>query len=357
MASSEAGQYQSFIERFTFRDDGALTIPKTSDGLSLGRETCYKLCVDVVIESVTKPQYRNLRTTPYHGFYGYATLVKRDCLDEKIELEFGRNRIFEQRISEAFTAWNNLSFYLNTEKRFLEVLANSLRLGEPPESLINICDIEAFPFNFSETDLREVYVKCEPSTQFFIELSWVSPKAFTDNCGVSHEGKSNEPDDPKKDDGLPANGSQPKKNSASNPWNNNKPANGIPPDSPYFNDKIGSVDDVNPDNFLNDPNLPIIYWMKSVSRIKRSTHEGGCSVTKVGTAHLQLLNGDITFEQRPKASFPPTPTGCGDTTSRLQQIRLSGGEWFDWDFADSDSPLILTKESGTVLPPDSVEFE
>jgi len=252
MASSDAGKYTYNIERLTFRNKASIKLPKTGGANILNRETCYKIAVDIVIESITKPDFRNFKTTPYHGFYGYATLVMRDCIAPKIELEFGRNRIFEQRIVEAFEGWNALSFWLQTEKRFLELVANTLRVGDPPSSLVNLCDIDAVLFNWSEIDLREIYVNCTEDTQFRIELSWVSPEKFTDNCGKEQDGKSNEPDDPVKDKGLPESGSQPKKNSPSSPFGGNRPLSPNNSSSPYFNPKGDELNGVDDGNFSDD---------------------------------------------------------------------------------------------------------
>jgi len=248
MANSDSGKYLYNIERLKFRNKAAITLPKSGDSATLNRETCYKIAVDIVIESITKPEFRNFKTTPYHGFYGYATLVMRDCIAPKIQLQFGRNRIFEQRIVEAFDGWNSLAFYLQTTKRFLELLANTLRVGSPPSYLVNLCDIDAFSVAWSEIDLREIYVNCTENTQFRIELSWVSPEKFTDDCGKEQDGKSKEPDDPVKDRGLPPNGTQPRKNDPATPWNNNTPVPPLSPDNPYRNDKDSLLNNPNPDD-------------------------------------------------------------------------------------------------------------
>jgi len=266
MASSDAGKYTYNRTLLKFRNKASIKLPKSGDFATLARDKCYKIAIDVIIESVTKPEYRNFQTTPYHGFYGYATLVMRDCIAPKIQLQFGRNRIFEQRIVEAFQGWNELAFYLQTTKKFLELLANTLRSGESP-SITNICDLnEAFSISWSEIDLREVYVLCPENTQFKIELSWVSPEKFTDDCGQEQEGDSKEPDDPHKDSGLPENGTQPKKNDASDPFGGNTPFSPLSADSPYFNPKGDNLNDSNPDN--SAPVVPErvglqLTWMQS----------------------------------------------------------------------------------------------
>lgn len=248
MASSDSGRYLYNIERLRFRNKASIKLPKSGDFATLNRETCYKIAVDIVIESITKPDFRNFKTTPDHGFYGYATLIMRDCIAPKIQLEFGRNRIFEQRIVEAFDGWNSLAFYLQTTKRFLELLANSLRVGDPPSSLVNLCDINAFSVAWSEIDLREIYVNCTEDTQFRIELSWIAPEKFTDDCGKEQDGKSKEPDDAEKDDGLPPDGTQPKKNNPSQPFAGNNPVSPLGSNSPYYNPKGDLLNQSNPDN-------------------------------------------------------------------------------------------------------------
>lgn len=321
MSSSDAGKYKHYIDRFTFRNKGAITIPKNA-GAGLARETCYKLSVDIVIESITKPEYRNFRTIPYHGFYGYATLVKRDCLDEKIQLQFGRNRIFEQRIVEAFQGWNELAFYLRTTKPFLELLARSLSVGDVPSNLTNICDIEAFLIYWNETDLREVYVKCTENTQFYIEIAWTEPEKFTDNCGEEQDGKSKQPDNEDKDKGLPKSGTQPKKNDPNDPWAGNKPANGVPSDSPYYNDGIDNLDNPNPSNNADNPDdYPEDYgYFIRGEAYGRGNPNNPCGVVKY--IYYVLVSSDTT-----SASFEVTSTEldpCGDVISKGRIITNTG---------------------------------
>jgi len=285
MASSDAGKYTYNRTLLKFRNKASIKLPKSGDFATLARDKCYKIAIDVIIESVTKPEYRNFQTTPYHGFYGYATLVMRDCIAPKIQLQFGRNRIFEQRIVEAFQGWNELAFYLQTTKKFLELLANTLRSGESP-SITNICDLnEAFSISWSEIDLREVYVLCPENTQFKIELSWVSPEKFTDDCGQEQEGDSKEPDDPHKDSGLPENGTQPKKNDASDPFGGNTPFTPLGADSPYFNPKGENLNSPNPDNF-GEPIIPADwgYFLRVQVQYKHFSY--GCQNRTSDTYHL-----------------------------------------------------------------------
>lgn len=373
MSASNSGKYQNFREKFTFRNQGALTIPKSGDGITLARETCYKLTVDVVIESVTQQQYRNFRSLPYTGFYGYASLVKRDCIDPRIELNYGRNRIFEQRIDEAFVFWNALSQWHLEEKRFHINLKNGGKPEDDPEYIFVMCSEKDSNFSFSETDLREVYVKCVPDTQFYIELAWVSPIPFTDDCGKDHFGKSNEPDDPDKDDGLPPEGSQPKQNDPSSPWSGNRPFSPPPSGSPYENNKAGTDANGNPLNpnsnnsgingedpsFTRPPDPEgTIYWIKVVAKVKSgNTAQFPCVKTRVNTYYYQLLDDTITWSVSPYGS--PSPSGCGDGKNvQAWGITLSGGDGTPISAPNSTEGVPqITKESGLVLPSNTEVYE
>ena len=339
MASSNSGKYIRGLTKLKFRDKASIKLPKTGAASILNRETCYKIAIDVIIESVTKPEYRNFQTTPYHGFYGYATLVMRDCIAPKIQLQFGRNRIFEQRIVEAFQGWNDLAFYLQTTKRFLELLANSLRTGEPPSFINNLCDVEAFSFAWSEIDLREVYVLCPEKTQFRIELSWVSPEKFTDDCGKEQNGKSKEPDDQEKDSGLPENGTEPKKNDASNPFAGNNPVTSLGSDSPYFNPKGENLNNPNPDNSVITP--PPSAGQKVV----------------LGASWISSFNNGVPVLLSESGLANPFPTDCqigalitslylrSEPSSRgeidIIEFKKDGALWFTAQFLGSTSDFSI----------------
>lgn len=264
MANADAGQYQRFVEAFRFRESGQITLPKVSVNGSFGSEKCYELAVDVIIESIVTRIYRNYKTLPYSGFYGYATLVKRDCLLEKIPLSFGRNRIFQERITEAYQQWQAIAFYLNTERKYLfdilSFITNSGTITIP-----QMCGSPPFPIAFSEIGLKEIYVKTLALSQFRIELSWVEPRPFTDDCGNEMDGKSQEESDPDgKDGGLPPSGSQPKKNDSDSPYENNEPISVVPPPYNLSSNPDGNLssnpdgsDNANPDNEEPTPFLTV----------------------------------------------------------------------------------------------------
>lgn len=239
--------YEEKISTFVFRENGAITIPKSV------REVAYSMAIDVFIKSVSKEQYSNFKTTPASGFYGYATLVRQDACSQKIALEQSRQRIFQERISEAYENWYALYLaYLAADNRIKEQenilvpIGQALGLSFAPAS--NLC-IDSPPFQ--EVTLREVYVKCPYGTQFEIEVSYYKPvSVLYGDCQPS--GKSQQIDGDK-DFGLPENGVQPTK--ASNPSN---PYGGLPPvSSPselgaYLNGKEPSLND--PDlGFSNSP--------------------------------------------------------------------------------------------------------
>lgn len=347
MPSSASGLYDYNIERLKFRNKGAIKIPKSGDANVLNRETCYKLAIDVVIESVTKPEYRNLQTTPYHGFYGYATLVMRDCIAPKIQLQFGRNRIFEQRIVEAFQGWNDLAFYLKTTKRFLESLANSLRTGDPPSTLVNLCDVDAYSISWSEIDLRELYVLCPSDTQFRIELSWISPRKFTDDCGKEQNGKSKEPDDPKKDAGLPENGTQPKKNDANSPWAGNTPFTPIGADNPYFNPKNGNLNNANPDNTGLPPIEDSYGYFVKLYNVTRYSFSGVCRNTT--ETWYRLVPSGTTSIRTETDPARPSVAECDGTISYFLYYAMPSNQFItNWGGNSISTEIIRSPD----LPPD-----
>lgn len=289
MSNSDAGQYEKFVESFTFREAGSLTIPvKKIDG-SLGSDYAYHLA-DVVIESTTSTRYENYKSRPAHSFYGYASLVSDDCLEIKIPLEFPRQRIYEGRITEAFQAWNNLAFWLNTQKPFLE-LVNQLDV-EPEQRTVNICDIDPFPFSWKSLPLREVYVRCTPRTQFRIELFWVEPLYFEDGCGNGHGGESQE-ETTDKQDGLP-NGIQPKQNPNNDPYQGNPPLNEPEVNSPYYNDKEDdTLDDVFGSNDMREFNLSWQWMTKNQSCVNITSSVATRTFVATDANQIQIELGDL----------------------------------------------------------------
>ena len=264
------GKLKYNFQKFDFENDGSIKFPKVGNDNQFGRDNCFELAVDIIIVSTTQEQYRNFKSTPAHGFFGYASIVTQDCLLEPIPLKFARQRIYEEKVVEAYQCWQDLAVYLGNTKKWFELLESVITKGEavnPPPK--NICEIETYRARWNELSIREVYVELPRDSAFRIEISWISPESFVDSCGNTQDGKSKKPDDPKKDAGLPPSGIQPKINPRSNPFGGNAPSNGSSQNpsglinDPRFNNFRDNTDDTDDDN--SDPSpAPIQFGIKLI---------------------------------------------------------------------------------------------
>lgn len=341
--------YEEFIERFTFREKCSIKIPKSV------RERAFSFSLDIEIQSTDGQDYVNSKSIPAYGFYGYVVLVMRNFAEIQIPIKQPRQNIYYERLEDAYSNWYAfyLKFVTSFELSFINnesLVAIGTALGLTIGTPVGFCPTWS---GFEEIPLREVYVKTRFGTRFALEVSWWQAlEATYGEC--TYTPNSKQEDDPEKDNGLPPDGVQPSNNGFPS-----SPYDGFPtPSSPtdlgdFFNDdKLDGMDLPNPDNEPSE----LLWFLKVVSSIKRSHFPDGCAVRKITTSYILLAGEDVEWEVRPKPTFPATPTGCGGTTSRLQQIRLTGGDWFDYDFEDSDVALSIEKQSGYSLPPNSVEF-
>lgn len=229
--------YEEIIKTLNFRNQSALKIPKEV------REIAYTLAVDIEIKSVARDGYKNYKSNPSHGFYGYAILVMQDFTELKIEIENSRQRLYYGTLPSAFVNW--YQFYLfNLVKEYWKFLFNTKlqRLESAAGVSVPASTFDcAIAPSFIELPLREIYIKCANGTSYEIEVSHYRAKPV-DYEGCLYSGKSNQTDGDK-DTGLPSTGVNPKV--ALNP---NDPFNGLPPVSnnadlgAYRNDKGSSLE-------------------------------------------------------------------------------------------------------------------
>lgn len=237
--------YQEVNRKFTFREKASLTIPKSV------RQVAYTLAVDVEILSVGREQYKNFKSNPSHGFYGYAILVLQDFTSLKIELENGRQRIYYGTLPNAYDHWYNLFLWFFDREVWKYFLNSRLpvteaAVGASVGSATFTCPSAGM---FTELPLREVYVKCNYGTTIRMEVTYEKPIPIVYE-GCSFDGSSRKLDSPK-DNGLPPNGTQPQ--TATDP---NNPYSGFPSPSSdleledFKNNKQDNLDNPNP---LNAP--------------------------------------------------------------------------------------------------------
>jgi len=231
---SDVGNLEEFLVDYTFRNEGQIKIPKDK------REVAYEQSVDVIVDSVSYPQYKNGKANPSLSFYGYATLVYQDSFVLEIPIRFPRQRIYYERQFQAMQSWQN-------EKAFWENYQfhrkNDISLATIMGSLeIPYDELEPsfYSFGFVELPLREVYVKLLSDSQFRIDYRQVQPIPYTDPFGNERDGKSNQTDG-EKDNGVPESGLQPKNNPLNDPWSGNLPTNTPSPESGFAlnSDKLG----------------------------------------------------------------------------------------------------------------------
>jgi hypothetical protein len=352
---SSIGNLIERIDVFTFRNVGGVRIPKSR------RKLAYHMSVDIIIESIDWNLYESDKSIPKTQFYGYATLVLNDCLTQPIPLTFPRTRIYYDWQWQAFCSWQDeLLFWQNYQ--FHRKNDNSLALimgslGIDYEELEPILK----PFSFKELPLREVRVKCPSNTQFRIEYVQMEPVPYTDRFGNVRDGSSQQ-EDGDKDNGLPPDGIQPKRNDPSNPFGGNKPALGASPESGFNlpvgteGDNTSEVDPTNSDGYTPPDPEGTLYWYEVINRVKRPQFEGGCSVTRVDKTYYLLLNKDIEGNIQPFAPFPdPVPTGCNNGTTQTWGLQLTGGQRFGTGF--SDGAPDLNKGKGMEKPADVLYYE
>jgi len=331
------GKLKYNFQTFNFRNEGTIKLPKSGNNNQFGRDNCYELAIDIVIVSTTQEQYRNFKSSPSHGFFGYAAIVTQDCLLDPIPLRFARQRIYQDKVVEAYQTWQDLAVYLANTKKWFELLESVITQGEAASPTVkNICEIEAYSARWTELSIREVYVELPKESEFRIELSWVSPESFTDGCGKTQDGKSKQPDDPKKDAGLPKSGIQPKINPSANPFGGNPPSNGSIND-PRFGNAIGDIDSVNPENGLSADDDANFGYFARIETLGKYENFESCNLVE-GLTYYLVASGSTSINPIQTAD----EFGCDQTTKT-------------WDiFVQPTNDLVVTNVSaisvnGTII--------
>lgn len=225
---SDGDSYREDIERFIFRNETGLTIPKS------WRELAYSQQIDVIITSISKEEYLSYKSNPANGFYGYAVLVYRDMCEIQIPINFPRQRLYYGTVPQAYVNRRAVIDHHQTRE-----MIGSIEGAGSFDCAVQLA--------WEELPIRELYIKCFNGTQFEIELSRFRPlPLLLGDC--TFDGKSNM-NDGDKDFGLPQSGIAP--NKASDP---NNPFAGLPPATTiedlgdFFNNKKESLNLVDPNN-------------------------------------------------------------------------------------------------------------
>lgn len=211
------GRLEERIDTLTFRNQAFVKILKTL------RERTFSLGVDIIIRSIDFNLQEDSKTAPPLQFYGYATLVFQDCLSVEIPIRFPRQRIYFDRQWEALRQW----------RQWVEFYQEYQLHRENDRSLASIMGALSVPYEeflpeikeneWIELPLREVLFKGVKNCQFELEFSRWIPISFVDPLtGLTIDGTSNQLDGDK-DDGLPKEGIQPKRNPSSSPFSGNPP--------------------------------------------------------------------------------------------------------------------------------------
>lgn len=264
MSGIGAGQLDSLTLPIVFRNELHFKIPKDV------RRKAYLQAVDIIIESIDFNLYESGKSSPATQFYGYAVFVLQDCLTLEVPIHFPRQRLYFDVQWNAFSQWRTIKelieFTGNWFDFFFGIIANG---SEPPLEKPPISPPDTA---FIELPLREVHIKLVHNTQARVEYYQIQPVPFTDNDGNIYSGDSKQ-NDGDKDQGLPPDGIQPKRNDPTSPYGGNNPL--VPPPSewslPY-----GNLDSVDPNNGTNSSTPPedYGYFLKVTARSKL---ENACS--------------------------------------------------------------------------------
>lgn len=248
---AEIGLLEEKIDSITARNSVAFKISKPL------REKSFTMAIDIIIESIDYNLYESSKSMPATQFYGYCVLVFQDMTSLEIPIHFPRQRLYYAVQNEAFRQWRGYSdfyqeYFLHRQHDIsIGLILAALEI--PPVEI----EYQVAETRWIELPLREVYLKFAKNTQFKVEFTRWQPIPFTDPIsGKEIDGKSNQIDGDK-ENGLPKDGIQPKKNNPNAPFAFNNPTtsmqeagqNGLPfADT----DELSSVDPNNesiPDDY------------------------------------------------------------------------------------------------------------
>lgn len=299
----KVGKLIEVIDTFSFREDGTISIPKSK------REKAYQQSVDIIVQSVSYPQYKNGKGLPSISFYGYAVLVFQDCLSLEIPIHYPRQRIWFDRQWQAQQSWQNeVKFWENYQFHRKNDISLASIMGAL-EIPYNEIDFYFKDMAFVELPLREVYVKLLSHSQFQIEYTQIEPVPYNDPFDNERDGKSNQVDGDK-DAGLPKDGIQPSENPSDDPYQGN-----LPESIPSFESGFSNIN-----NGLEQAD--------SENDIKYSCSGGVCLPDENGTYNSQadceaaliyycVLVGDDRY--------PGSPVPCGAYVRR-RYVQINQGE-------------------------------
>lgn len=336
--------YSELIDTFTFREKGAITIPKSV------REEAYTLQVDLEIVSTARDGYKNYKSNPAFGFYGYAVIVLRNFAQIQIPIDQPRQVLYYDRLESAYANWYALyqarvaSANLgSTQENVLVPIGAAV--GVAFERVTGEC---LFPPTFVELPIREVYVKCPVGTTFKLEVShWFPVPVAAGDC--SYDGKSGQEDDPEKDGGLPPNGVQPQV--ANDP---DTPYEGFPLPSTaaelgeFLNTKLDGLDGANSDN------LPTVtkYWVSLYGTHKSADASPSCA-TLYSRLYYEIPEPNTPYNLIYSAT---AVNSCGGGTYGIYDVRNANTNVRIGAFGFFDQgKAIVTYGSGLELPTNIVE--
>lgn len=236
----KVGKLIEVIDTFSFREDGTISIPKSK------REKAYQQSVDIIVQSVSYPQYKNGKGLPSISFYGYAVLVFQDCLSLEIPIHYPRQRIWFDRQWQAQQSWQDeVKFWENYQFHRKNDISLASIMGAL-EIPYNEIDFYFKDMAFVELPLREVYIKLLSHSQFQIEYTQIEPVPYDDPFGNTRDGKSGQ-EDGDKDAGLPKEGIQPSENPSDDPYQGNPPLS-VPSFESGFSNINDGLEEASADN-------------------------------------------------------------------------------------------------------------
>ena len=281
------GKVNENNQLLTFRNKASFGIRKVL------RKKAYTMAIDIVIKSVDYNLYENSKANPSIQFYGYCVLVFQDMTSIEIPIHFPRQRLYYAIQHEAFRQWRG---FVNFYEQYLLHRQTGISLGLilaafeiPPLEL----DTEIAKTQWIELPLREVYIKCQKNTQFEIEYTAWEPVEFVDPIsGEVNNGESNQ-EDGEKDEGLPKDGIQPKRNSPSNPFGDNPSPSSIQELGQKGFDDLDSskLGDIDPNNIPFTP--PVQYRLQITWN--QSCRPGGQSQEVTRFFEGDIIDSDLVI--------------------------------------------------------------
>lgn len=304
------GKLEEKITEFTFRNKASFGIGKDK------RKIAYTMAIDVEIQSVDYNLYENSKANPPIQFYGYCVLVFQDETRLEIPIHHPRQRLYYAVQDEAFRQWRQVvEFYQGYILRRQTDITLGLILAAfdiPPVEI----EAEIAELNWIELPLREIYIKCQANTQFKVIYSAWNPITFTDPLtGEFNTGESKQIDGDK-DDGLPKDGINPKRNSSEEPFAGNLPVSSYSDiaNSGFYQIDDSRINNVNPDNLIQ----PTYYLRFNLAQL--SNGDGDAYVGEVSAVCQSDSVLNVTIN--PQINY--LNTSCGSRPYQAYRIQASG---------------------------------